>query len=202
MKTMTKLLVLAALTLVCVSSSYAVPPAYYGPMGNAEEHALRAYKWLWRGMKALAYRPAKGLREGNLKTPVLGTVEVLKGVRQGIIEFDESVFLGLIGTAPPGPGDYKRLRSVNVYIELEPLFNAIANGGFKLLLERYPLTSEEERQAMGPKTNACAEECSDAGENDQPVSDEKPKPSRHYLGNHAPEKADDQYTGNMLRTLR
>ena len=202
MKTMTKLLALAALTLVCVSSSYAVPPAYYGPMGNAEEPALRPYKWLWRGMKALAYRPVKGFKEGNLKTPVLGTVEVVKGVRQGLIEFDESIFRGLIGSAPPGRGDYKRLRSVNAYIELEPLLNALADGGPQLLLERYRVTSDEERQAMGSQANTRGVECPAAEGDDPSACDETPEPVRHYLGKHASAKTDDRYTGNMLKTLR
>lgn len=202
MKTMMKVLVFTALTLVCVSSSYAVPPAYNGPMGNAEEPALRPYKWLWRGVKALAYRPAKGFTEGNLKTPILGTLEVIKGVRQGVIEFDESVYRGLTGAIPPERGDHKRLGSVNSFIELEPLLNALADGGPQLLLERYPLVSEDERETMGAKAKGGSEDGPAAEGNDEPASNEPPKPPRHYLSNHTPMKFGEQYTGNMLKTLR
>ncbi len=126
----TRVLMLSML-LLGTTWAAAVPPAYNGPLGNPEEPALRPYKWMWRGFKALSYQTANAAKEGNLKTPILGTVETFRGFRKGIVEFDESVFRGMMGAIPPQAGNpdyrYDRLLKANQYIENDALLRNVAD---------------------------------------------------------------------------
>lgn len=129
MKLMRTFLVLVM--LIGCGWAAAVPPAYNGPLGNPEEPALRPYKWMWRGFKALAYQTANHAKEGNLKTPILGTAEAFRGFRKGIVEFDESTFRGMLGAVPPQAGidDYRydRLLKANQYIDQDVLLRNVAD---------------------------------------------------------------------------
>jgi hypothetical protein len=124
-------LVLVTMLLVGFGTAMAVPPAYTGQFGNPEEPALRPYKWLWRGVKALTYQTANAAKEGNLKTPILGSVETFRGFRKGIVEFDESVFRGMLGAVPPQAGnrdlEYRWLLSANQFIESDALLRNVAD---------------------------------------------------------------------------
>ncbi len=118
-----KLVGFLVLTIVACGA-YAVPPAYEGPMGNPEEPALRPYKWFWRGMKALVYHPVKSLVEGNVKTPVLGTAEVFRGVRRGMVENEASIWMGMMG-AQVRPT--KEVGKANKFIEDDILLRNVAD---------------------------------------------------------------------------
>lgn len=123
--------VLVSLILIGSGWAAAVPPAYDGPLGNPEEPALRPYKWMWRGFKALVYQTANHAKEGNLKTPILGTAETFRGFRKGIVEFDESMFRGMVGAVPPQAGideyRYDRLMKANQYIDNDVLLRNVAD---------------------------------------------------------------------------
>ncbi len=118
-----KAVIAGILTLLCLSmGAYAVEPAYTGHMGNAEEPALRPYKWLWHGTKSLLFQTGKSLERGNLKTPVLGTVEGCRGLRRGAVELGESAYKGAVCAVPPrGKGTYKETGKANKVIENEAL---------------------------------------------------------------------------------
>lgn len=114
-------------SVLMVTAAYAVPPAYQGPLGNDEEPALRPYKWLYQGLKAFLYQPVVSLRDGNLKTPGLGTVEVFRGLRRGMVELDEDLYRGLIFSAPPASSRWKELGAANKFIEGDVLLLHVAD---------------------------------------------------------------------------
>jgi len=121
------------LLLTSTFAAHAVPPAYVGPLGNPEEPAMRPYKWLFRGVLALLAHPVIAFKEGNMKTPVLGSVEVVRGLRRGAIELDESIFRGLVFTPPPPPGSWKEMGYVNTFLERDPFLAYLADflaGGY------------------------------------------------------------------------
>ncbi|MDX9971874.1 MAG: hypothetical protein RBU21_02680 [FCB group bacterium] len=68
--------------------------------GNPEEPALRPYKGLWRGVKALTYNLVKSLDTGNRKFPGLGVVELGRGTRYGAVELAYSTYMGMAGSRP------------------------------------------------------------------------------------------------------
>lgn len=100
-----------ALTLFC-GAGYAttfrapgvtnvIEPAYTGQFGNKEETALRPYKWIWHGTKSLVYHTVYSFNRGNMKTPILGSAEGLRGLRRGTVELGESTFRGANFAVPP-----------------------------------------------------------------------------------------------------
>lgn len=128
MTTRTKIvLTVVAVAFLGAGISYAVPPAYTGPLGNPEEPALRPYKWLWHGTKAFAYHPVASFRDGNLRTPGLGSADFFIGLRRGSVEMDEAIFRGLTYAEPPKRDAYKQLGAANKYIESNPVLCNVAD---------------------------------------------------------------------------
>ena len=111
------LLLVLTVTFLTPFAAMAVEPAYFGQFGNAEEPALRPYKWMWRGVKALFYQTGHGFVHGNMRTPVLGTAETFRGLRKGTFELSESTYRGLSFAPVPPKGDYKKLSSFNEMID-------------------------------------------------------------------------------------
>ena len=105
-------------------AAYAIPPAYEDEFGNPEEPALRPIKGLIRGLKALVIQPVKALIDGNLKTPIIGSVEVFRGVRRGAVELHESVFMGMAGSLPKEPGE---LGAANKFIDNDALLKTVSD---------------------------------------------------------------------------
>lgn len=121
------------LILTSALAAGAIPPAYDGPLGNPEEPAMRPYKWLFRGVLSLLAQPVIAFKEGNMKTPVLGSVEVVRGLRRGAIELDESIVRGLVFAPPPPPGSWKQMGYVNTFLEEDPFLAYLADflaGGY------------------------------------------------------------------------
>ena len=128
MTTRTKLvLAVVAIAFLGAGISYAIPPAYTGPLGNPEEPALRPYKWLWHGAKAFTYHPVASFRDGNLRTPGLGSADFFIGLRRGSVEMDEAIYRGLIFAEPPKRDAYKQLGAANRFIEKDPLLCNVAD---------------------------------------------------------------------------
>jgi len=114
-------------------AAQAVPPSYTGPLGNPEEPAMRPYKWLFHGVLSLLVQPVKAFKDGNLKTPVLGSVETFRGFRRGAIELDESVLHGLVFAPPPPRGSLDELGYINTFLEDDPFLAYVADflaGGY------------------------------------------------------------------------
>lgn len=125
--------VLAVLVMLSIMTSvaYGLQPVYEGQYGNPEEPALRPYKWMWRGLKAFVYQPARAFKEGNLRAPFLGTCQTFRGVRKGMVEFDESIFRGAMFSVPPQAGNpkhgYKRTLRANEIIDSDPVLRNTAD---------------------------------------------------------------------------
>ncbi|MCL4217513.1 MAG: hypothetical protein KJ052_10990 [Candidatus Hydrogenedentes bacterium] len=80
-------------------SAMAVDPAYNGKeFGNPEEPAMRPYKWFLRGVASVVYFPARAFVQGNADYPILGTANTFKGLRVGLVEWNVSVWNGLMGS--------------------------------------------------------------------------------------------------------
>lgn len=121
------------LAILFAMMAQAVPAAYTGPLGNPEEPAMRPYKWLFRGVLSLIVQPVKAFKDGNLKTPVLGSVETFRGFRRGAIEFDESILRGLVFAPPPPRGSLTKLGYINTFLEDDPFLGYLADflgGGY------------------------------------------------------------------------
>lgn len=158
-----KRLGLLALVLIA-GGAMAVEPAYLGPYGNAEEPALRPYKWAYQGVKGFFWHSGQGLREGNLKFPVIGTVELGRGVRRGSFELGESIYRGLsFARTPEKVHEYRNLHVANEAIEERkgaeivtdfiPTTAMFTLFGYPVqrLVDRYPARDELEVAAVKQK---------------------------------------------------
>ena len=123
-------LVVAGSVLFGSGICLALEPTYRGQYGNPEEPALRPYKWLWYGAKALAYNTAKSCKDGNVRTPVIGTVEIGRGLRRGTIELGYAAARGAVFSPVPEKGSVKRLNVINQRIEDDWLIQAFADLAF------------------------------------------------------------------------
>jgi hypothetical protein len=150
------LLTLAGLLLAAtLSAAAAVKPAYVGPYGNPEEPALRPYKWMWRGVKALFYQTGTHFRDGNLHTPVVGSTHALRGLRKGTFEILESTYKGMLYAPVPPRGDFKQLRAANTHIDQSNGLYHLVDFGFSWFLypvirvvDEYPVNDDTEVQLM------------------------------------------------------
>ena len=200
MKALTRLTVLATLAFVCMSAAYAVGPAYFGPMGNPEEPAVRPYKWAWRGLKALGHQSVQAFEKGNLKTPMLGSIETLRGARKGAVELGESTFRGLMGTVPPPKGHYKGLGRVNTVIDDDLLLRNVADGFTTIypaqkVIDHYPVQDEDTQLAIEEKARAVRQARKEAAR-------ERARARERYLGDRMVVNKTAPYTGNLLKLAR
>jgi len=200
MKALARLTVLATLAFVGMSAAYAVQPAYYGPMGNPEEPALRPYKWAWRGLKALGHQSVKAFENGNLKSPMLGSIETLRGVRKGTIELGESTFRGLMGTEPPPKGHCKGLGRVNTVIDSDVLLRNVADGLTTIYpaqkaIDHYPAQDEDTQLAIREKARAVRQARKEAARKRASARD-------RYLGDRKVVNKAAPYAGNLLKLAR
>ena len=212
MNAWTRVLVLTIAVAVFAGFASAVPPAYEGRLGNPEEPALRPYKWMWRGIKALAYQPAKAFRKGNIKTPGLGSVEVFRGLRKGVVELDESVMRGAMGTVPPPAGNYKELGKANAKIDKSPLLRNAADvtttahvlgvGGAigvfaaQRRVDRHPMRSPEEQEEIEARYKA---RCDEIRLNPAKKMDRINAARARYIGNRIPVPKVPKDTGTVAK---
>ena len=198
---------------------YAIEPAHEGRLGNPEEPALRPYKWAWHGMKALGYHTWRTFKRGNIRTPVLGTVEVCRGVRRGTVELGESTARGSLFTPMPAKGSYKKFGVLNQKIEDEWLIQALCDLGFSgpaypvlVAHDHNPLRSEAD---VNDVEDAAREKREARREGRQPQPEDQTRVShamREYIGVRASYgKAEKKHTekkrirgarGNLMRLAK
>ena len=134
MKTISKVLFTAfAATLICGSAmadgnpiNGITPKKERTPdWVKVEEPALRPYKAVFRGVRALVFHTVKGLADGNEKWPGIGSVEIFRGFRVGMVELTNSTYKGMAGSKMP---DYKVTTKPNKVIEKDIVLRNAADG--------------------------------------------------------------------------
>ena len=101
--------VVLLLAVLCVGVAEAVPPAYSGQYGNAEEPALRPVKWTWVGVKSLVKSTKDGLASGVQKDPASMAGEGALGAVKGTGGLASSLGHGIVGAPLPPKKDAKSL---------------------------------------------------------------------------------------------
>lgn len=220
-----QILLVAGILLGLGGTSAATPPAYEGPLGNPEEPALRPYKALWQGAKALVHRSSHCFVEGNLKTPVVGSVEVLRGVRQGAVDCLEYSYRGMQGSVPPRGDEYKQPGKANTVIEDDMLLRnasdlavgigvmrigsqagcaADALGAYAVQkgVDRWPVQGDVERQAQRKQAKLVRESRKAAAQKRQPAESRVEKARRAYLGRRYPVNRKANAAGSFLKLGR
>jgi hypothetical protein len=212
MRVLAGLLILAA--VLVAMPGYSVEPAYTGQFGNVEEPALRPYKWLYRGVRALFYHPGDQFVDGNLRVPALGSIQGLRGVRRGAFELGESAYRGSVFAPVPPPGDYKKLRALNLAVEQDML---LRNGSDFLfswyfypgqkVIDRNPLegdTKVEYRKREAREVRRERKAAADARKVINPNESNVKRAQRAYIGKRA-EYSNGQkeaYRHNLMQLAR
>jgi hypothetical protein len=93
----------------CAGVAGAVPPAYTGQHGNAEEPALRPVKWTWAGVTSLVKSTKDGLASGVEKNPASMVGEGAVGAVKGTGSLASGVGHGIVGAPLPPKKDRKAL---------------------------------------------------------------------------------------------
>lgn len=91
---------------------------------KVEEPALRPVKAVGRGFAAFWYQTVQALAAGNERLPILGSVEVFRGVRHGLVEFAEHTSTGMTHSAPR---DWKSTGAANTVINEDILLRNAAD---------------------------------------------------------------------------
>jgi len=212
-----------ALGVFLSAGAYAVPAAYVGPMGNSEEPALRPYKWMLHGLKALAFQTVDAIDNGNRKTPILGTTEGLRGARRGAVEVGESCFRGLRFSAPPHAHAYRKTGSTNQVIDNDLLLRNVADYVFvsqllvwangheawrwgaliwtsQKVLDHYPAVGSVEQERMADKAKMARAMQAKAEAAKKPMTRREAQAA--YIGDRIPQRKKDPYKGNILKLVR
>lgn len=110
-------LFLAMVLLAGAVQAQVTGPKRTGVLGNPEEPALRPYKWVWYGAKSLVYQTGNHFVRGNMKTPVVGTVDTCRGLGRGTVDLGESTYHGLIFAELPPRDGYRSSGRANAVFE-------------------------------------------------------------------------------------
>lgn len=210
--------ILIALGLLCATAATAtaVEPAYTGQFGNAEEPALRPYKWVWHGTKAFFHHVGDAFVRGNMNRPILGSPEALRGVRKGSVDVGESTFRGLVFAPVPEKDAYKDLGQVNQILDDDMLLRNSSDFAFSWTyfpaiktndwapweddeiverrLEKAEQVREDRREAQAAREEARTKEPESRVDRAQ----------RNYVGDRVDQgrKNKDEGRGNLLRLAR
>lgn len=205
---------IVAMAALGAPATFAVEPAYQGPLGNNEEPATRPYKWLYRGLKSLVYHTGDQLIDGNLHTPVLGTAQGFRGLRRGSVELGESAYRGAVYAPAPPRNDYKNVGRANTIIEKDL---ALRNGSDFLfswyffpaqkVVDYYPLEGDtkvdlRKREARDTRSDRAAAAAMRSPK-DPSVSSVK-SAQRNYIGDRADygTKKTKVGRGNLMKLAR
>ncbi len=190
--------VLAARNVV-LSREKAVP-SQKGDWEKIEEPALRPYKALLRGVGAFGYQSLRGFVEGNEKFPVLGSVEVFRGMRRGTIEFVSCTTMGLAGASSLS---YRTLGKANRTIEDDPGLNFMADVTASAI-PGLAGAAGAEGLAAGAASFYAAQKAVDHSPVDPNRAEKKyerevMKAQRQYIGDRALLNVKQNDTGNLLK---
>jgi len=181
-----------AVVFLLASAAQAVPPAYYGPMGNPEEPALRPYKWLWHGIKVLVYHPVARFNQGNSVYPGVGSLMVWQGAREGVVGLAESGVRGSLYAIPPEPDAFKDTGSVNAALMSDPLVSTVVDLPTLPVkaLAGSPAKLQEEMDTVEQKAREIRRERREARKKRLNIKDlpvpQRPVPEREYINANLP----------------
>jgi hypothetical protein len=209
---------MAATALVAAGQARALEPAYVGQFGYAEEPALRPYKWLWVGLKSFGYQTQDSFVRGNMNTPVLGSVEVFRGIRRGSFALGENTVNGLLYREVPPKGFYKFPGDLNNYVERDMLLRNAADFAtiavvwkwyawpLQKVVDHYPLEDDEKVQIRLDRARLIRQDRREAAEARNPLPDESRvlRSQRNYIGQRAEygTTRKNRFDGNLLRLAR
>ena len=91
---------------------------------KVEEPALRPVKAVGRGFAAFWYQTVQALADGNERFPILGSIEVFRGMRYGLVEFAEHTTTGM---AHSHPRDWRETGTANAVINDDILLRNAAD---------------------------------------------------------------------------
>jgi hypothetical protein len=111
-----------------------------------EEPALRPVKAVGRGFAAFWYQTVQALAAGNERFPILGSVEIFRGFRHGLVEFTEHTATGM---AHSQPRDWKQTGTVNTVINEDILLRNAADFATNVAIARVPGNSMENSLLFG-----------------------------------------------------
>lgn len=203
-----------ALAAFGTQATFSVEPAYKGPLGNNEEPATRPYKWVYRGLRSLVYHTGDQFVEGNMRTPALGSVQGLRGLRRGTVELGESTYHGLVYAPAPDHKDYKNLSRANTIIENDL---ALRNGADFLfswyffpaqkVVDRYPLegdTKVDLRDREAESDRMARAEAAEVRSSRDPSETDVKRAQRSYIGDRADlgTKKTTAGRGNLMKLAR
>jgi len=127
------------MTLLVAAGSFTAVPAAAEDSDRdwekVEEPALRPVKALGRGFAAFWYQTVQGLAAGNERLPILGSVEIFRGMRHGIVEFTEHTATGMAHSAPR---DWKVQGATNTVINEDILLRNAADFISTAAIARFP----------------------------------------------------------------
>lgn len=200
------------------TQAQALEPAYVGQFGYAEEPALRPYKWMLVGLRSFAWQTQDSFVRGNMNTPVLGSVEVFRGIRRGTFALGENTVNGLLYRPVPPKGYYKVAGDANAYIERDLLLRNAADFAsiaivwkwyawpLQKVVDHYPLEDDEKVQIRLERARIIRADRKAAEEARNPLPDESRvlRAQRSYIGARAEYGATrkNRYDGNLLRLAR
>lgn len=188
----------------------AVEPAYVGEYGNPEEPALRPYKWMWRGVKALFYQTGHGFKHGNMRTPVLGTAETFRGLRKGTFELGESLYHGLAFAPVPPKGSYKETMRLNEMVDNEKARSNFSDLVFSVyafpvlkFVDYHPAENENRVKIREERARATREAQDKAEAARKPEMEPLERAQREYLGDRYPKNSKKNTgRGNLLKLAK
>lgn len=199
--------------LALAGAADTVQSAYVGQFGNREEPALRPYKWMWHGLKSLVYQTGDSFQEGNMNFPVIGTVELGRGVRRGTAEFAESTWKGALFAVPPqGTGERcKELGRLNEMLESDMLSRNASDALFTWyyfpvlkLVDHYPLKTDEEVDVQEEQARQTREARKAARPQPDPTKTRVERAQKEYVPGRVGlgTKKSEEGRGNLLKLAK
>jgi hypothetical protein len=207
-----RVITIFALAALVSAPAWSLEPKTQDAFGNPEEPAMRIYKWVGSGVLALPYQALIGLRDGNMNTPVLGTVEGLRGTAIGAIELGNQTWNGLM-YKPIGKHEYKQTHGWNEYIDNEALLRNVRDAGSAQLLypvqklvDKKPAESDEKVVIRLENARQVREEREAAAKARDPLAnlDRRERAQMRYVPEraaHGLNKKQDT-TGNLLKMAK
>lgn len=202
---------MAAVLISGAISAQVVQPKRTGALGNPEEPALRPYKWLWYGAKGLVYQTGHSFVRGNMKTPVVGSVDTSRGLGRGMVDLGESGYRGLTFAELPERDAYRQPARANAVMDEDMLGRNVRDAAFSWYAypvvkahDRWSIESEEEVSHRLEHAANIRDARREAGTKPQVVESDVYRAQQRYIGKRATYGIERRQTGtgNLLKLAK